>query len=58
MIELGPINEREAYNQLANNKTFHTFTSSIKGKKEEADNFWYEIELYSSDYDDPEAEAF
>ena len=58
MTELGPINGREAYNQLANNKTFHAFTGSIKGKKEEADNFWYEIEPCSSDHDDPEAEAF
>ena len=37
---------------------FYAFTSSIKGKKEEADNFWYKIEPCSSDYDDPEAEGF
>ena len=37
---------------------FHAFTGSIKGKKEEADNFWYEIEPCSSDHDDPEVEAF
>jgi hypothetical protein len=59
MIELGPVNGHEVVNQLANNSTFHALTSSIKGKEDqEASNFYFNIEPYSSCYNDPKAEAF
>jgi hypothetical protein len=59
MTEFGPINGREAFNQLANNSTFHALTGSIKGKEDqESSNFYFDIEPCSDYHDDPEAEAF
>jgi len=59
MTELGPVNGHEVANQLANNSTFYALTSSIKDKEDqEASNFYFNIEPYSSYHNDPEAEAF
>jgi len=54
MTEFGLVNRYKAFNQLANNSTFHALTGSVK----EASNFYFNIEPCSNYHDDPKAEVF